>query len=202
METPEHIISKFLPLEQSIRIAELGFNEECFAYFENRDQTFVAFYSNLPLTPEQEERPSVYQTQIRNSALPQWATATPTISDAMDWYFDTFKLYAEIYMDDDLTFGFLISRPASVANFDARLDYPMKRGFRTRRDARLSCLDEMFSIVKEKRHLDESHKPITEMMKKLNLLDSERSVEAFGKSEELHKVVSEEAKRKSIKSKE
>jgi hypothetical protein len=197
MKTPEHIREKFLPFEHSKKIAGIGFDEECFAYYENQDATLVAFYSNLPLGPEQEKRPGIYESQIRNSTLPQWATATPTVSDAMDWYFDRFKLYAEIYMDDDLTFGFLISRPASVVNFDARSDYPMKRGFESRRKARLSCLDEMFAIVKEKKHLDESPKPLTEMMKKMNLLNSEKPIESFGQKDELNKIISKEVDKKS-----
>jgi hypothetical protein len=197
MNTPEHIKSKFLPLKQSKAMSDMGFDEECLAYHENQDGTLVVFYSNLPLSEEQEKRPNLYKSEIRNSALPQWATAAPTVTDALDWFFDRFRLYGEIFMDDDLTFGFLVSRPAFVHNVEGRLDYNPKRGFRTRYEARMACLDEMVSIVKERRHLDEGPKPVTELMRKLNLLDSERPAESFGQNDELRKTMSEEANRKS-----
>lgn len=197
MNTPEHITKKFLPFEQSKSIAEMGFDEECFAYYENQDENLVVFYSNLPLTEEQEKRPNMYKSEIRNSKLPQWATASPTVSDAMDWFFDRFRLFSEIYMDDDLTFGYLISRPAFQYGSEGMLDYPMKRQFVTKEVARMACIDEMIRIVSVRGHLDEGPKPVTELMRKMNLLDSERPAESFDQNDQLHKTMSEEAKKKS-----
>lgn len=197
MNTPEHITKKFLPFKQSKSIAEMGFDDECLAYYENQDENLVVYYSNFPLSEEQNERPELYRSEIRNSKLPQWATASPTVSDALDWFFDRFRLYADLYMDDDLTFGYLISRPASVHGSEGRIDYPMKRRFETKEKARLACLEDMTRIVSVKDHLDEGPKPVTELMRKLNLLDSERPAESFGQNEELRKTMSEEANRKS-----
>lgn len=199
MNTPEHIKEKFLPLKQSKTMSDMGFDEECLAYHENQDGTLVVYYSNLPLSEGQEKRPNLYKSEIRNSSLPQWATAAPTVSDALDWFFDRFRLYGDVFMDDDLTFGFLVYRPAFVHNAEGRLDYNIKRGFSTRHDARMACLDEMVSIVKERRHLDEGPKPVTELMRKMSLLNSERPADSFDQNDELHKRISEEAKTKSNK---
>lgn len=195
------IKEKFLPFKQSKSIAKLGFDEECFAYFENQDENLVIFYSNLPLNEEQNKRPELYKSEIRNSSLPQWATATPFVLDAIDWFFDNFKLYGEVFMNDDLTFGFLISKPAFIQNIKGRIDFPIKYNFESREKARIACLDEMIHLVETKRHLDEGPKPVTELMKKLNLLNSERTMESFGQNEELHKTLSDEVKKESEKNK-
>ena len=62
-----------------------GFDEPCLGYYENQDENLVINFNNLPLTEEQEKRPSLYTIDNRNSNLPQWATAAPLCEQVVEW---------------------------------------------------------------------------------------------------------------------
>lgn len=197
LETPDHIRDKFLSFDLSRKTASLGYDEECFAYFEIQDETLVVFYSNLPLGEEQKKRPKMYKSEIRNSDLPQWAVAAPLVQDAEDWLFREFKLFAENFMDDDGTFGYLISRPFDEQGAKGRINYPIVRELKTSTESRIKCISNMIDIALSENPVKGQEKPVTEIMRKLNLLDSERPIDSTMQNDELHRIIAEEANRKS-----
>jgi hypothetical protein len=193
MNTENPIERKFLPLGLSKKLASLGFDEECFAYFEIAEEKLVIFFSNLPLTEEQKERPGIYDNRIKNSSLPQWAVSSPLYQDVEEWFFEKHKLFNEKFMDDDGSFGFLISKPFDQDGIKGRLDYPIQRQFQTINEAKNACIESMINIViREKTEIGEN-KPVSDLMRKLSLLDSDRISNTINKDDSLKKIISEEA---------
>lgn len=196
-EKNQSIAQKFLSMEISARIASLGFDEECFAYYEIPEERLFVFYSNLPVDKDEEGNKPLEAGKISNSTLPDWAVAAPLIQDAEDWLFDRFKLFAENFMDDDGTFGYLISKPFDEQGAKGRINYPIVRELKTSTESRIKCISNMIDIALSENSVKDQEKPITEIMRKLNLLDSERPVDSTLQSDELHKIIAEEANRKS-----
>lgn len=57
--------------------------------------------------------------------------SAPTISEVVMWLYEKHGIWIEVYMDDDTTFGYLISE---VTN-EGRVDSPLQRGFNSPTDA-------------------------------------------------------------------
>lgn len=80
------IEEQFLTYELSFKFKELGFKKECFGYYESQDKNLVINYDNtIKLTEEQKKRPLLYQQEVTNLNLPQWAIAAPLWQQAIDW---------------------------------------------------------------------------------------------------------------------
>lgn len=195
IENPKHIIEKFLPIDLCQKIESLGFDDECFAYFEIQECNLMIFYSNTPLSEEQQKRPGLYKHEIKNSTLPQWAVASPFLQDVEEWLFRKFKLFSELFMDDDGTFGYLISKPVNIEGGKGRINYPIVRQFETSREARMACIEKMIEIATAESSNSNLNKPITEMMRKISLLDSERLSNSNTQEDGLKKIISEEITR-------
>lgn len=195
IENPKHIIEKFLPLYLCQKIESLGFDDECFAYFEIQEANLLIFYSNTPLSDEQLKRPELYKHEIKNSTLPQWAVASPLLQDVEEWLFNKFKLFHELFMDDDGTFGYLISKLVDIDSAKGRMNYPIVRQFDTSRKARMACIEKMIEIASAENSISNLEKPITEMMRKISLLDSERLANSNAQEDGLKKMISEEISR-------
>ncbi len=88
---------EFLKYSEALALKKLGFDEQCFGYYENQDKNLVINYNNLPLTKEQQKRPSLYTIDNRNSKIPQWATAAPTYHQAFMWIRKKYKLHGEVF---------------------------------------------------------------------------------------------------------
>lgn len=136
---------EFLKYKESSDLKKLGFDEQCFGYFENQDKNLVISFDNLSLNDEQNKRPRLFITDNRNSILPQWATSAPTYSQARNWIFKKYGYFSEVFMDDDGTFGYLISKIIE----EGRLDKPLKRQFKKQEKAELDCLKDLIKIVKK-----------------------------------------------------
>ena len=67
---------------------------------------------------------------------------------ALRWFREKHKLYVDLFVDDDETFGFMIS----YFTEDARVDKPIKRGFSTYREAELASIDMLIETVKSSAH--------------------------------------------------
>lgn len=118
---------EFVPYEEALALKELGFNEECFAHWGNVQKLNFINYKNE------------YADQLG------WIAA-PLYQQAFRWFREKHELYPDFFVDDDKTFGFMISYfiPAG------RTDKPIQRLYKTYEEAELACLKQLIKIVKEK----------------------------------------------------
>jgi hypothetical protein len=68
--------------------------------------------------------------------------------EAFRWFRNKHGLYADIFVDDDKTFGFCVSSFAEEGK--CRLDKPIKRQFSTYEQAELACIKFLIEIVERK----------------------------------------------------
>jgi hypothetical protein len=67
---------------------------------------------------------------------------------AFRWFRDRHGLYADLFVDDDQTFGFCVSSFAEEGR--CRLDKPIKRQFSTYEESELECIKFLIEIVERK----------------------------------------------------
>ena len=120
---------EFVTYKQSLALKELGFDEPCFGFY---------IASQLFVTSD-----SVYNS----SDIP--VCKAPLYQQAFKWFREKHGLYTEIFVDDDKTFGFLISSFIE----EGRVDKPIHRGFSTYEEAESACLDKLIEIVKNNAHI-------------------------------------------------
>ena len=73
---------EFVSKEEAQRLKDLGFEDECMAYYEEKSGILIIYYSNLP--PERQRGPRI-DYKIKNNTLPQWAIAAPLHQQAERW---------------------------------------------------------------------------------------------------------------------
>ena len=117
---------EFVTYKQSLALKELGFDEPCFGFY---------IASQLFVTSD-----SVYNS----SDIP--VCKAPLYQQAFKWFREKHGLYTEIFVDDDKTFGFLISSFIE----EGRVDKPIHRGFSTYEESEQACLEKLIKIVKNK----------------------------------------------------
>ena len=54
---------------------------------------------------------------------------------AIEWIRVNFGFYVESYVDDNETYGYIVSKFSKKGRTNLRHDYPLKRNFKTRVDA-------------------------------------------------------------------
>ena len=128
---------EFIPYEQALELDELGFDEACLTYYNGRGNTEM--YYNTFLDGSGNYRPFVKHERLT------WF-GSPLYQQSFRWFREKYGLYTEMFVDDNKTFGYLIS---SFTGED-RLDKSIKRGFTTYDEAELNCLKELIQIVKNK----------------------------------------------------
>ena len=132
---------EFVPYEQALELKELGFNEPCFAYYENNNLT-VTFPS----------KSSNGWKWVGNSIIPAKNINAPTLSQAFRWFREKHNLRS-----------FVDTRVTSVDNPNMWVyDFQIKMGngvdtqpfysgdFDTYEEAELECLKKLIEIVKQK----------------------------------------------------
>jgi hypothetical protein len=68
--------------------------------------------------------------------------------EAFRWFRDRHGLYADLFVDDDQTFGFCVSSFAEEGR--CRLDKPIKRQFSTYEESELECIKFLIEIIDRK----------------------------------------------------
>jgi hypothetical protein len=122
---------EFVTHEQALALKDLGFDEECFAiYDEYKELVWNTKHSSL-----------CYNSQ----GYADMCTA-PTYSEAFRWFRKNNWLYVDIFVDDNKTFGFMITHFTS----EGRIDSPVKYNYITYEEAEQACLDRLIEIVKNK----------------------------------------------------
>jgi hypothetical protein len=115
---------EFVPYQEALTLQELGFNEPCFA-------TYVG---------------ETLDTSLQIPLCNDYFTQAPIFQQAFRFFREKHQVYAEIFVVDDKSFGYLIS--SFIEN--GRVDRPMSIGYVFYEEAELYCLRKIIEIVKEK----------------------------------------------------
>ena len=120
---------EFVKYEQALALKELGFDEPCLFHTLKGEINFYRtsqdyFFKNT-------------KNNIGVSAI--------LCQQAFKWFREKHGLYTEIFVDDDKTFGFLISSFIE----EGRVDKPIHRGFSTYEEVESACLDKLIEIIND-----------------------------------------------------
>jgi hypothetical protein len=122
---------EFITYEQALELKELGFDEICVSFF----------------TPEGDLYQSEGYYKYGKNVFGDEVIA-PLYQQVFRWFRKKYELYADIFVDDDKTFGFCVS---SFTDEDkCRLDKPIKRQFNTYEDAESECINFLIEIIERK----------------------------------------------------
>ena len=116
---------EFIPYEQALELKELGF-----------DDYNIAWYAIV------DEKPNIVFLNYGSHLC------APLYQQAFRWFRDRHGLYADLFVDDDQTFGFCVSSFAEEGR--CRLDRPIKRQFSTYEESELECIKFLIEIVERK----------------------------------------------------
>jgi hypothetical protein len=117
---------EFIPYEQALELKQLGFNELCLFYYTDNESLRI-----------------YHQSEIYDDLV-----GAPLYQQAFRWFRDRHGLYADLFVDDDQTFGFCVSSFAEEGR--CRLDKPIKRQFSTYKESELECIKFLIEIVERK----------------------------------------------------
>jgi hypothetical protein len=123
----------FVGYEESLVLKGLGFDEPCFGYYhEDMSISYTGVFG-----------------QNTNSfwlSSPNKIFTAPLYSQAFRWFREKYGYHFQPFVDDNQTFGYLIT----YFTDEGRIDKPIKRGFKTPEEAELVCLRQLIEILKEK----------------------------------------------------
>lgn len=133
---------EFIPYEQAFELKQLGYDGECTMYYSPGHPEGFYLVDATPLTnshwlftADDKERRKVMCT-------------APLYQQAFRWFRERHGLYADLFVDDDQTFGFCVSSFAEEGR--CRLDKPIKRQFSTYEKSELECIKFLIEIVDRK----------------------------------------------------
>ena len=117
---------EFISYEQAVALKELGFDERC----------FTRNYESGKLADSLSYLHHNHFGQVN----------APTFSQTFRWFREKHNLYVDIFVDDNKTFGFMITHFTS----EGRVDSPVKYNHITYEESEQACLDRLVEIVKNK----------------------------------------------------
>ena len=117
---------EFISYEQAVALKELGFDERC----------FTRYYESGKLADSLSYLHHNHFGQVN----------APTYQQAFRWFRENHNLYVDIFVDDNKTFGFMITHFTS----EGRVDSPVKYNHITYEESEQACLDRLVEIVKNK----------------------------------------------------
>ena len=127
---------EFIPYEQALELKELGYNLDSYSWW-------VAPVSTPSLLNNKGTKEPLLTFLNYTNHL-----SAPSYHQAFRWFRERYGLYADLFVDDDRTFGFCVS---SFAEEDrCRLDKPIKRQFSTYEESELECIKFLIEIVRNK----------------------------------------------------
>jgi hypothetical protein len=128
---------EFVSYELSLALKEIGYQSPnpiggyrggAIFYYERSSELF---YDGLPMYSS-----SYHEGQI----------IAPLYQQAFRWFREKHGYYVDLFVDDDKTFGFMISYFVEIG----RADKPIQRKYNTYEEAELQCLKKLIEIAKEK----------------------------------------------------
>jgi hypothetical protein len=121
----------FVPITESLELRELGFDEPClYVYYENK----LVFYFKF--------------RGIKNSnkISHKWVCTAPQYQQVFEFFRETHGFYINDFVDDDKTFGYMIS----YFTESGRVDKPIQRKYSTYPESQLACINQLIEIIKNK----------------------------------------------------
>jgi hypothetical protein len=103
-------------------LKEKGFDIPTFYYYEN--EKLIEPYLENGSSTDTEFRVDLSDLKEHFNNWSKKVSA-PTITEVIMWLYEKYGIWIEVYLDDDTTFGYLISK---VTN-EGRVDFPLQRGF-------------------------------------------------------------------------
>jgi len=128
---------EFVPYQQSVSLKELGFDEPCFAVYEDKKWFLVESKNSMS-----------YELCLKTDTFP-----VPTFSQAFRWFREKYGLHSEILLDQTTQpkYCFEIHKYEDFGNYEE-----IKIGewflYRTYEEAELACLVGLIEIIKEITH--------------------------------------------------
>ena len=120
--------NEFVPYQQTTELKQLGFNKPCFAVYEDKKWQLGEVKNSMS-----------YELCLKTDTFP-----VPTFSQAFRWFREKYGYYSDIFVDDDKTFGFMISSFTE----EGVLEKPIIRQINSHEEAELKCLIKLIEIVK------------------------------------------------------
>ena len=127
---------EFVTYEQALALKELGFESPYpiggyqggkVFYYEKGE----LYYDGRPM----------YSSDAHSGQL-----LAPLYQQAFKWFREKYGLYIDMFVDDNKTFGFMITHFTS----EGRVDSPVKYNHITYEEAEQACLDKLIEICKTK----------------------------------------------------
>jgi hypothetical protein len=118
---------EFIPYEQALALKELGFDEPCMGYYMENN--------NLKMR----------LIQKKQKEQDEFSELAPLYQQVFRWFREKYGYYTDLFVDDDKTFGFMISYFIEIG----RGDKPIQRKYSTYEEAELECLKKLIEIVKQ-----------------------------------------------------
>ena len=124
---------QFVPYELALKLKELGFNEECFGYYDNwlnygKEKTIF--------------RLGLCKGDIKVVPTPLW-------QQAFDWFRERYNHSGEVYFYSSADFGKWHFDIEPLKLDGERYTTPIKEGFETYNLARQACLEKLIEIFKK-----------------------------------------------------
>lgn len=130
---------KFVPHQQSLELKELGFDDPCVGYYNHNKQLMRYF------NPDEDWNSLENQT-LKNSQITMIDFVTsPLWQDAFNFLWWKFNYYAEFFVDDNKTFGYMITTFID----EKRVDSDIVRKFKTENECKKDCIINIINKIKE-----------------------------------------------------
>ena len=136
---------EFTPYDLALALKELGFDEPCFGYYENKTKELKPTHGLIF---------EWFNGTNDNDGF-EWKISAPTFSQAFRWFREKYKIIGKVNDNSILenTYSISISKI-----FDSHILYANgrnhnlkdKQGFTTYEEAELECLKKLIEIVKQK----------------------------------------------------
>ena len=109
----------FVDYQTSLKLKEIGFDEPCLRVGNPNEYIMWKWFE------VDDDTESVGVDDIINTHFDERFIDIPTIDQVKNWFLKKYSIWVEVFIDDNETFGYLISRFNKIG----RLDSPMKREF-------------------------------------------------------------------------
>ena len=147
---------EFVPYKQSLELKELGFNEECFGYFDGNCNFNFTWKGPCNFSKERFKQSLFCDGSKADDDLygnPLGWTSSPTFSQAFRWFRENYGLESSIvfhenylYLGKTNVYETIIEKRGE----NSRYFFTPIEGFITYEDAELECLKKLIEIVKSK----------------------------------------------------
>jgi hypothetical protein len=125
---------EFLPYTLSTDMVEIGYDAKHIDYFYKREDGGYELFRDSCDPDVTDDVPFVYPFDKIPAILCQ---------QAFRWFREKHGYYADLFVDDDKTFGFCIT----YFTYTARVDKPIQRRFISYEEAEIACIKQLIEIV-------------------------------------------------------